>query len=181
MSRPKTEINPQRALNLKTLIEREIKSRKERKEKYSQTAFAKDIGHSQQNISEIINLKHGLTEETAHDIIRVFPDYRIEWLLGYDDYMTESDKLASLIKNMKEETNLMEKGLYCFLKLYGFSVAEADYKKIGDPVIDKIREVHSGITISRDGKKTTLSLTELRDFQNEIGEYIELRLKHMMK
>lgn len=79
MSRKKTEINPIRAERVKTLIEREgIK----------QTAFAEKIHMTQQNVSRIITGKNALTEETARDIVEAFPDYRISWLLGYDDTMT---------------------------------------------------------------------------------------------
>lgn len=82
MSRKKTEINPIRAERVKTLIEREgIK----------QTAFAEKIHMTQQNVSRIINRKNALTEETARQIVEKFPDYRIEWLMGYDDQMTHDD------------------------------------------------------------------------------------------
>lgn len=82
MSRQKTEINPIRAERVKKLIELE---------KISQTEFAKEIHQTQQNVSRIINLKTALTEENAREIVKHFPEYRIEWLLGYDDYMTDYD------------------------------------------------------------------------------------------
>ena len=76
MSRKKTEINPIRAERVKLLISREH---------ITQTEFAERIDMTQQNISRIVQLKQPLTEETARRIIGRFPDYRIEWLLGYDD------------------------------------------------------------------------------------------------
>ena len=82
MSRKKTEINPIRAERVKALIEREG---------ISQSAFAGKIPMTQQNVSRIINLKNALTEETARLIIERFPEYRIEWLMGYDDQMTVYD------------------------------------------------------------------------------------------
>lgn len=92
MSRKKTEINPIRAERVKTLIERE---------KISQTDFASKIFQTQQNVSRILNLKTALTEETARDIISAFPEYRIEWLLGYDNSMTHYE-WADNIQNMKD-------------------------------------------------------------------------------
>ena len=92
MSRKKTEINPIRAERVKKIIEREG---------INQIDFAKRISQTQQNISRIINLKTALTEETAQDIISAFPEYRIEWLLGYDDSMTDYE-WADNVQNMKD-------------------------------------------------------------------------------
>ena len=92
MSRKKTEINPIRAERVKQLIEREG---------ISQIDFANRIFQTQQNVSRIINLKTALTEETARDIVTAFPEYRIEWLLGYDDSMTDYE-WADNVQNMKD-------------------------------------------------------------------------------
>lgn len=92
MSRKKTEINPIRAERVKKLIEREG---------ISQIDFASRIFQTQQNVSRILNLKTALTEETARDIVTAFPEYRIEWLLGYDDSMTDYE-WADNIQNMKD-------------------------------------------------------------------------------
>ena len=92
MSRKKTEINPIRAERVKQLIEREG---------ISQIDFANRIFQTQQNVSRIINLKTALAEETARDIVTAFPEYRIEWLLGYDDSMTDYE-WADNIQNMKD-------------------------------------------------------------------------------
>ena len=92
MSRKKTEINPIRAERVKQLIEREG---------ISQIDFANRIFQTQQNVSRIINLKTALTEETTRDIVTAFPEYRIEWLLGYDDSMTDYE-WADNIQNMKD-------------------------------------------------------------------------------
>jgi len=83
MSRPKTDINPLRAERVKTMISREG---------ISQSDFAARVPLTQQAISRIVNLKTALTEETAAAIIRAYPRYRIEWLLGYDGVMTHEDE-----------------------------------------------------------------------------------------
>lgn len=82
MSRKKTVINPERGKRLKTLIDRE---------KMTQKGFGERIHMSQQNISLIIKGKNPLTEETAKSVVKEFPEYRIEWLLGYDNSMTQYD------------------------------------------------------------------------------------------
>lgn len=172
MSRKKTEINPKRAENVKKLIEWSG---------ITQIDFARTIHQTQQNVSRIINLKTALTEENAREIIKHFPGYRIEWLLGYDDYPTNKDYFLSMIDQQSKEGDLLNKGFFSYLELYGYTVTEASIEKSGNPISDFIHDAHKGVTISRDGKSVTLQLHPLIEFQNEIGEYIELRLKHMMK
>lgn len=82
MSKRKTDINPIRAERLKKLID---------EEGLTQTAFAKKMHYSQQLISGIITEKTALTERTAREIIDAHPRYRIEWLLGFDDNMTDME------------------------------------------------------------------------------------------
>jgi len=96
MSRIKTEINPMRAERVKKLIERENITQKE---------LAKRMYQTPQNVSRIIQMKQPLTEETAQLIINAFPGkgYRIEYLLGFDDYMTDSDRLDNLWKDAEKK------------------------------------------------------------------------------
>lgn len=86
MSRQKTEINPIRAERVKILI---------RREKISQQQLADRIFQTQQNISRIIQKRIPLTEATAQLIVKAFPEYRLEWILGYDDSMTFDDWIES--------------------------------------------------------------------------------------
>lgn len=82
MSRQRAEIHPIRAERVKILMKRE---------RITQTILAKRIFQSQQNVSRIMQLKQPLIEETARKIIEAFPEYRLQWLLGYDDYMTREE------------------------------------------------------------------------------------------
>lgn len=171
MSRKKTEINPIRAERVKKIIEREG---------ISQIDFANRIFQSQQNVSRIINLKTALTEETALDIVSAFPDYRIEWLLGYDDSMTNAEKFLNTVQKANEEGLLLHKGFFSFAHLSGFkiNVAPIDESKTIEKALQNIKEY---CTISRDGKSITFSVSELNAFENELCDYIEFRLLHMMK
>ena len=82
MSKRKTEINPIRADRVKELIQRE---------KITQKGLAKLIHQTPQNINRICNKQNALTEDTAKEIIKAFPQYRYEWLMGIDDFMTKAD------------------------------------------------------------------------------------------
>lgn len=169
MSRKKTEINPVRAERLKILIDREG---------ITQTDFAVRIHQSQQNVSRIVKMKQALTEYTAREIISEFPEYRIEWLLGYDDYMTTEDQFRDVIQTANDEASLLHSGFFSFAKLSGFQIDTPS----GDGTIETtIHNLKKALTVSRDGKSVTFSLSDLNAFENELCDYIEFRLLHMMK
>jgi len=171
MSRKKTEINPVRAERVKKIIELE---------KISQKDFADRIFQTQQNVSRIVKQKTALTEETAHDIVSAFPKYRIEWLLGYDDYMTFSDQLTGVIRETNREAELLHTGFFSFAQLSGFKIDVAPITGTGS--LEKtFQNMKEYCTISRDGKSVTLSMAELNSFENELSDYIELRLRYMLK
>ena len=171
MSRKKTEINPIRAERVKTIIEREKKLDKS----FTQKTFAERIFQTQQNISRIINMDNALTEETAQDIIRAFPDYRIEWLLGYDDLMTHDD-WADNIQNKKDlvangmwgiiENSLNQKG-----KSLKFVHREGQH-------IDSSERLHADCYYSVVDKKTgeelkRMTALEMVQFEQKIQEYCD--------
>lgn len=49
--------------------------------------FAHDIGMEPQNLSRCMT-SGKVTEKTCEKIIKAFPEYRIQWLLGYSDIKT---------------------------------------------------------------------------------------------
>ena len=171
MSRKKTEINPIRAERVKKIIETEG---------ISQIDFAKRIFQTQQNVSRILNLKSALTEETAQTIVSAFPKYRIEWLLGYDDAMTTGEQFSNAIQTANEEADLLHRGFFSFAKLSGFNIDVAPIGGNGS-LEETFQNMKEHCTITRDGKSVTFSLSELNAFENELCDYIEFRLLHMMK
>ena len=98
MSRQRTEINPIRADRVKILMKRE---------KITQTILAERIHQTQQNVSRIMQKRQPLTEETARLIVNAFPEYRIEWILGYEDFMTEKDKPKETNEGFSDRTAAM--------------------------------------------------------------------------
>ena len=171
MSKRRTEINPLRAQRIKELIEIEH---------ISQTEFASRIFQTQQNVSRILNLKSGLTEETARDIVKAFPGTRIEWLLGYDNYRTEADKFAAAVTDAQSEAALMESGLFALAAVAGFTVQPTEPQP-DNSVRSILNAIKTGVTFTRDGKSVSMSLAELNTFENELADYVALRLSYMMK
>lgn len=171
MSRKKTEINPLRAERVKKIIELE---------KISQKDFADRTFQTQQNVSRIVKQHIGLTEEKAQDIVKAFPKYRIEWLLGYDDYMTFADYLTGVIRDTNREAELLHTGFFSFAQLSGFKIDVAPFPGTGS-LEETFQNMKEYCTINRDGKSVTLSMADLNSFENELSDYIELRLRYMLK
>ena len=84
----RTEIDPIRAERINIII---------KNEGLSQRKFADRLGMSPENLNRIVNRRNPLTEDTARMITDLFPGYRLEWLLGYDDHMTAEDLRRSFI------------------------------------------------------------------------------------
>lgn len=101
MSKRKTDINPLWAERVKIIIKRE---------KTTQMQLAKDINLVPQSVNRICMGRNALTEETARNIIACFPEseYRLEWLLGFDDYMTKSDFWRDGVKTEKATQNAIQ-------------------------------------------------------------------------
>ncbi|MBR4489574.1 helix-turn-helix transcriptional regulator [bacterium] len=165
MSRKKTEINPIRAERVKKIIDREG---------ISQIDFSKRIFQTQQNVSRIINLKTALTEETAHDIISAFPEYRIEWLLGYDDAMTDIE-WADNVQEMKDRVadsmwGIIEKSLNKEGKSLKFVHRSGQHVDSSE----RLRADCYYSVVDREGNELKrLTALEMVQFEQKIQEYCD--------
>lgn len=165
MSRKKTEINPIRAERVKKLIEREG---------ISQIDFANRIFQTQQNVSRIINLKTALTEETARLIIEAFPEYRIEWLLGYDDSMTHYEWAdnVQLMKDLVADSmwGIIEKSLNKEGKSLKFVHRSGQHVDSSE----RLRADCYYSVVDRDGNELKrLTALEMVQFEEKIQEYCD--------
>ena len=111
MARPRREINAECGKRLKTLLE---------ETGTTQNKLADLIHISQQTISQIITGKANLTPETARMIIEEFPDYRLNWLLEYDDLKTVNDQIMRGITQNQSYEALTEE----LIVAHGYSVSE---------------------------------------------------------
>lgn len=165
MSRTKTEINPKRAENVKKLIEAE---------KITQTELADRIHMTQQNISRIVQMKQPLTEETARLIIEAFPEYRIEWLLGYDDSMTHYEWAdnVQLMKDLVADSmwGIIEKSLNKEGKSLKFVHRTGQHVDSSE----RLRADCYYSVVDRDGNELKrLTALEMVEFEEKIQEYCD--------
>ena len=68
-------------------------------EKIKQINLADALEIEPQNFSRFM-VSGKVSEKTCRKIVAIYPKYRIEWLLGYDDYMTIDDVKAAYQKQL---------------------------------------------------------------------------------
>ena len=69
-----------------------------KREGIKQVDLADDLGMEPQNFSRILRTGK-VSEKTCKKIVNLYPEYQLEWLLGYSDSMTQTEELKSLIHN----------------------------------------------------------------------------------
>lgn len=96
------EINPVPADRLKEIMKENMN---DKGKSIKAVDLHKMTGISAKHLSNILTLNKPLTEGTAQKIIKAFPwrNYRIAWLLGYDDYKTEGAKFHAELEEYQEE------------------------------------------------------------------------------
>lgn len=172
MARPKIEINVKRCERLKQIIE-------ETGVKQNELAF--NTGISQQAISSMVQKKANVTETTAEIIVKMFPQYSFEWLMGYTDYKNNTEKLCAVISKAQNEGDLLLSGLSAFAQLCDYHIKLSSPAHGSHNVEDVLKMVTEGYTLTHDGASIQLSLEEMNAFENEVCDFVELKLKHLFK
>lgn len=112
--RPKKPVNPERTKRFNIFLD-------DQKEKgLTQEKLAKMIYVSQQIISRIKKGQADLTEPMAIKIHEVFPEYRLQWLLGIDNYKTDKERLSATFTRENESLSIVEE----LIHVHGYSVSE---------------------------------------------------------
>ena len=95
MARKREDINPVCGRNLKVLLS---------DNKMTQKELAKELHYTEQHLSLIINGNRRLTVEAAKKIATLFPGTRYEWLMGYDDFRSDSELISTAIDMIYGDT-----------------------------------------------------------------------------
>lgn len=88
-----------------------------------QKDFAEGIGYTKEHISYIINGHRNLTIDAAERIVKMFPDIRIEWLMGYDDYPTRLDVDAAPLVHEMDVRKGSRGAMQILAKLAGYEIS----------------------------------------------------------
>lgn len=164
MSRKREEINPECGRRLKSLLARSGITQKQLAEKLSYTP---------QHISQIVQGNRRMPFELAQRIIQeVFPEYRVEWLMGRDDIKTEDDRISKYFDAMEKKQDL----ILSVIELHGYIVKDVtkEMPVQTDAQGMEYRPATIAITSPR-GSVRYLSHKDLQEIVSDIDDYIEYK------
>lgn len=157
----------------------------------SAKSFANTVGVSEVTVS---NWKHGrqkINPSNANEINKHFPDYSVQYLLGYDDFPNED----AAIKDRRKQSNArFFAELDCvegLLKLNGVSFeyfsehiedAGAYTVTTEDGESFTMSDKHDEfIELTKNGYSVTLTMEQWRAFRSEIVGYANMRLTMLIE
>ena len=176
MARPKGIIHEERCIRLKQILDDTHTTQK---------WLSKKTGISQQAISAMIKKNANVTETTAELVTDLFPQYSFEWLMGYTDFKNDSEKYGSVISEIQHESDLLYYGLTAFANLCDYQIefaSPAHMPEEKSASIEKwLKMFRDGYIIRKDDKAVQLTIEEMNQFENEVCDFVELKLKHLFK
>ena len=172
------DLKPIQARHLKRLLT---------SERISKTKFAETIGVSAVSVSRWVNAKAAISQYNAGVIHSKYPNYSIEYLLGYSEYRNEGDKTkAEVVTQYKVEQSVerlaMGRG-FQMQALSSFDIEEyKELTKDGHRSLTDLENVQYFERIENaDSEALTLTAKQWSDFCDEVSSYIEMRLGKMFE
>lgn len=150
-------------------------------ERKTQQELANYMGILPESLNAKLNRKRTLTENDARKIAEFF-SVRFEYIMCFDDFPTFADLNAHAIQTAQQEGNLLYAGLYCLATLSGYQI-ETPFTGLSKDgkAEDLIAAIKGGFTIERNGKRISLSLEEMNNFENHLCSYVENELEFIFK
>ncbi len=129
-----------------------------------------------QNLSRM--MKTGkITEKTCQRIVAAFPEYRLNWLMGFDDYMTESDAFDGLVKKLDHEhddnivtARHLAKLRHIDFQLYSSGMVQNENGRFLDCFL-----------VRKDGKQAYITYDDLTDLICDLAALTESRLTRLIE
>ena len=124
-----------------------------------QKDLAAKINIDERYLSAIITGKRTLSKSNAEAIAKVFPGTRVAWLLEYDDYPTEDDRIRAIFQFHLDYEDMTED----LIRRHGYTIVHT-----------KDEENHSIVIItSPRGETKTVDTTLFIKLIDNINDYIE--------
>lgn len=146
----------------------------------SQSTLAEKIGYTPEHVSYIVNGTRNLTLQAAEKVVDLFPDVRLDWLMGYGGYMNWEEEVAaeaeelsnSFAKDMRLENALKE-----FIECLGYKV----YVRLGgikheDGVTYHDDSVEACRIVAPNGQKEEITYKELQQIIYNITSFAKNEL-----
>ena len=158
MSRKGEEFNPVCGIRVKQIIAREGLTNR---------AFAGLVHLSEKTVSGMVNLRQKVTEVTAKEIVKAFPEYQVEWILGYTEYMTKQEAANAYLIRLSDDAAALDTAIINLLKLNGWTMQAMSDK---DGYVLENRE---------ENKVFELDMLEMIALRNDLQGYTKYRLDSM--
>ena len=175
MPRKRVEPNPLSGERIKKLLN----GHKVDGKRATQEWLAEELNFTSVYLSDIVRGKKRLPPELAIKIAKLFPPTRIEWLLGEDDFQTEAMRFMDEMAVIRHEGNLLYTGLCAFAELTDYKITPLAMNAGSfEEFFDAVKAAYR---ITDGTQSVTLSLEEMNQFENEVCDFVELKLKHLFK
>lgn len=123
----------------------------------TQGQFAEKVCKSQQLISMYSTGKKTMGEQIIHEIIDAFPEYRLEWLLGLDDDMTDTDKIDTAVTRLIDNAGAFFTSSRSLLRLAADHLQDSD---ISISAFDELEQSSTEKILAIDADKLTSELLD---------------------
>ncbi len=149
-------------------------------ERISQRTLSEKLFISEQTISKITNGKASLTVNNAILIHKLFPSYRTEWLLGFDDYRTEYDAQLMPVVLDGIRRKAISSGIETIGKELGFSI-----NRLVDDISNETETINPEklnlcLEISKGYSTVKVSFQYYNDFCDDLAGYIEYKFTRLL-
>ena len=158
------KIKPKYSVHLEELIKEQRITKKQ---------LAEMIPTTVQTISKACNGVR-LTPDKAQRIIELFPQYRLSWLLGYDDFKTDDD-ISNFEDNVNDIANKMEdllvRSMRAISHLCGY------YILIDENRIELCPAGNKDVNF----KPISINHDIFEEFEEDVINFFSLRLSNLVK
>lgn len=144
-----------------------------------------------QNLGQLIKSGddfQNLTDERAEQIIAAYPQYRIQWLMGYDDFMTDADLTEFVLGGIDSAESgsvtpalggtALDVSMHLLGKLSRFDISLWRNRLSGTNDVEYVVEqIKRGCVVSRDGKSAEIDIDRWGEIANEVCDIAEFLLQ----
>lgn len=173
MARKQTEVNPICGERLRSLLE---------KYGMEQQELANRIGYTKEHISYIVNGKRRLTQEAAEAIVKLFPETRVGWLLGYEEHETDHDIILETANEFVSTEDAIIKLMGFAAKLLGYQLRWPDTvsEGKGEEEVQEYAPDEVRFDLIKGHNKFEITLAEDRIFRDELTRYAVFLLEGLI-
>lgn len=154
--------------------------------KHEKTDGSGNTTFKESDISDWINGKRILSEKKAQQLIdEFFPDVRLSWLLGYDDFATMNDRIVHSIDLKNVQADSMWATINNSLSTYGMELKFVHAAHICPDAISRIKYGKKGLCwyeITKDDECIKkLSVQELIEIERSIQNFANYTFFSILK